>query len=88
METATRKIIKLKSRGDNNNWLEYVEPNKYKLISGLDTYRIGFDPTPSNIIFVDPPGGPYLEKGAYVEEMKACIDSITQEDGNIIITFK
>ena len=81
------KTIKLNTRGDNN-YLEYIEDNKYKLVSEYPYIRIIFKDNPDNITAIDPPSGPFLQVGNKVDEVGKTIESITRGDKGFIINFK
>lgn len=81
------KNIKLNTRGDNN-YLEYIEDNKYRLVSEYPYIRIIFKDNPDNITAIDPPSGPFLQVGDKVNEVGKTIESITRGDVGFIINFK
>lgn len=80
------KNIKLNTRGDNN-YLEYIEDNKYKLVAEYPYIRVLFKDTPDNIYAVDPPSGPFIQVGNRLNEVGKIVESITRDNG-FIITFK
>ena len=63
-------IIRLHSRDRTKNWLEYYEDKVYILHSELDHIRIGYAEGKNRrkIVFIDPPGGPFMSVGSVVEE--------------------
>lgn len=84
-----RNIIILNTRDGTENYLKKL-PGKekiYLLKSELDTVRVSQDK--EGYIFVDPSGGPFIAKGAYLEEADAVVKSIDhlQEQG-FTITFE
>lgn len=83
-----KEKIKLSSRGVDN-WLEPYEDNIYILKSELDHIRVGFDKNPDNIVFIDPPGGPFMSVGSKLMEAdNAVIKSIRHIKGKgFAITF-
>ena len=74
------KIIKLKSRGENNNFLKLIkkpdesESKTYVLKTNSPTLRIGY--TNTNQMFIDPSDGPMIIVGSELEEAKAIVKSI------------
>lgn len=54
--------IKLPNRENQEVYLEKEETGLWKLHVSLDHIRIGFDDS-GKILFVDPPGGPFLQVG-------------------------
>ena len=80
------KTIKLNTRGDNN-YLEYIEDNKYKLVSEYPYIRIIFKDNPDNITAIDPPSGPFIQVGNKLNEIGKYVESITEDNG-FIIKFK
>lgn len=80
------KNIKLNTRGDNN-YLEYIEDNKYKLVSEYPYIRIIFKDNPDNITAIDPPSGPFIQVGNKLNEVGKYVESITEDNG-FIIKFK
>lgn len=80
------KNIKLNTRGDNN-YLEYIEDNKYKLVSEYPYIRVLIKDNPDNIYAVDPPSGPFIQVGNKLNEVGKIVESITRDNG-FIINFK
>lgn len=80
------KNIKLNTRGDNN-YLEYIEDNKYKLVSEYPYVRAMFKDNPDNIYAIDPPSGPFIQVGNKLNEVGKIVKSITRDNG-FIINFK
>lgn len=86
-------IIKLSSRGGNNNHLKKLkktdngESKTYALKLDSNYLRSGFvDDTRR---FVDPPGGPMIVEGEFLKEANAVVDKITAVPGSgYYITFK
>lgn len=81
MKKEERKI-KLSSRGVNN-WLEPYEDNVYILKSELDHIRVGFDKNPDDIVFIDPPGGPFMRVESTIDigGVAKTIESIFRVEG-------
>ena len=71
-----KNIIILRSRDGTKNYLEKLpeEEKTYLLKSELDTVRVSQDK--EGYVFVDPSGGPFIAKGAYLEEADAVVKSI------------
>jgi hypothetical protein len=80
------KNIKLNTRGDNN-YLEYIEDNKYKLVAEYPYIRVLFKDNPDDIYAVDPPSGPFIQVGNKLNEVGKIVESITRDNG-FIINFK
>lgn len=84
-----KSIIILRSRGSTKNYLEKIPEEKktYLLKSELDTIRVSQDK--EGYVFVDLSGGPFIAKGAYLEEANAVVKSIDYLQGQgFTITFK
>lgn len=84
-----KNIIILRSRGGTKNYLEKLPKEKktYLLKSELDTVRVSQDK--EGYVFVDPSGGPFIAKGAYLEEADAVVKSIDHLQGQgFTITFE
>ena len=83
-----KNIIQLHSRYVSDNYyLEKIgDPSskKYLLHAGEWT-RFGKTDDPKVYSFVDPSGGPFIQKGTIIEGMT--VDSITQGDKGTIIEF-
>lgn len=85
--------IKLKSRGDNNNYLKKMnkpdgqESKTYLLKTDSPNLRSGN--LENNSKFIDPSGGPMLVVGEFLEEANATIKSIDYIIGyGYTVTFK
>lgn len=82
-------IILLNSRDGSENYLKKL-PDKdktYILKSELDSIRVGEDK--GGYLFIDPSGGPFIVRGAYLEEADAIVKSIDHLQGQgFIITFE
>ena len=81
------KNIKLNTRGDNN-YLEHIKDNKYRLVSEYPYIRVLFNTNPEDIYAIDPPSGPFLQVGNKIDEVGKTIESITRSDLGFIINFK
>ena len=84
-----KDIIILRSRGDTKNYLKKLpeEEKTYLLKSELDTVRVSQDK--EGYVFVDPSGGPFIARGAYLEEADAVVKSIDYLQGQgFTITFE
>lgn len=84
-----KNIIILRSRGGTKNYLEKLpeEGKTYLLKSELDTIRVSQDK--EGYVFVDPSGGPFIARGAYLEEADAVVNSINHLQGQgFTITFE
>ena len=82
-----RKIIVLKSRDGTKNYLEQLKDKIYLLVSEFSTVRVSSDE--QGYLFVDPSGGPFIARGAYLVEADAVVESIDHLDGKgFTITFK
>lgn len=82
-------IIILRSRGDTKNYLKKLpeEEKTYLLKSELDTVRVSQDK--EGYVFVGPSGGPFIARGAYLEEADAVVKSIDHLQGQgFTITFE
>lgn len=76
------KKIRLPSR-DTNNWLEPYKENEYLLKSELSHIRVGTYKDSTDIVFIDPPGGPFMSVGSEVsiEGITKIIESIRHIKG-------
>lgn len=64
-------IIKLQTHDNSNNYLEKITKNKYKLVSELPYFRIGYANNNHEDCFsIDPPGGPMICVGDIIEGLK------------------
>lgn len=83
------KKIRLKSRERINNWLEPYGENSYLLRSELDHIRVGRDKENKKVIFIDPPGGPFITIGDTLDEVGREVKSIDAIEGKgFSIIFK
>lgn len=71
-----KEIIILKSRDGSKNYLKRLEdnPKTYLLKTEFDTVRVSEDE--QGYVFVDPSGGPFIARGAYLDEADAVVKSI------------
>ena len=84
-----KNSIILRPRDGTKNYLEKLpeEEKTYLLKSELDTVRVSQDK--EGYVFVDPSGGPFIAKGAYLEEADAVVKSIDHLQGQgFTITFE
>lgn len=84
-----RKVIILKSRYGMKNFLERLpgDTKTYLLKTEIDTLRASEDD--EGYVFVDPSGGPFIARGAYLEEADAIVKSIGYLEGQgFTITFE
>ena len=78
--------IQLKSRGNNQNYLEKIKDKEYLLKTPYNV-RMGY--TSKDKTFVDPSGGPMMVEGDFLKEAQAVIKSIKAVKGvGIVITFE
>lgn len=87
-----KTTILLKSRYGDEHYLERVgqkDSKVYLFVPSIPHYRVGFDENNPNVFtFVDPPGGPFLSVGSFVEEANGTIKSIKSNNGNVEIEFE
>lgn len=84
-----RDTIILRSRDGTKNYLKKLPEGEktYLLKSELDTIRVGKGR--GGFIYIDPSGGPFILKGAYLEEADAVVKSIDHIQGQgFTITFE
>lgn len=84
-----RDIIILRSRDGTKNYLKKLPKGEktYLLKSELDTVRVGEGR--GGFIYIDLSGGPFIAKGAYLEEADAVVKSIDHLQGQgFTITFE
>lgn len=84
-----KDIIILRSRDGTKNYLKKLseEEKTYLLKSEPDTVRVGEGR--GGFIYIDPSGGPFIAKGAYLEEADAVVKSIDHLQGQgFTITFE
>lgn len=84
-----RNIIILNTRYGTENYLKKLpeEEKTYLLKTELDTVRVSQDK--EGYVFVDPSGGPFIARGAYLEEADAVVKSIDHLQGQgFTITFE
>ena len=88
-----KDLIKLKSRGYENNYLKKLkrpddsESNTYVLKTDIPTLRVG--EVQGGNKFIDPSGGPMIVVGCELEEAKAVVKSIDFVEGyGWTITFE
>lgn len=82
------KKIRLKTRDRTNNWLEPYGENSYLLKSEFDHIRVGRN-NDNKVVFIDPPGGPFITIGDILDEAGKEVKSIDAVEGKgFSITFK
>ena len=84
------KKIKLPNRYGDKNYLEEVEPNKYKLVldSNSGNLRFGFIEE-NHHEYVDPSGGPFMEVGQEIPGVEGILAEIEVVKGKgIFLIFK
>lgn len=85
-----KEIIILKSRDGSKNYLKRLSednPEVYLLKSEIETVRVSKDD--EGYVFVDPSGGPFIARGAYLEEADAVVKSIDHLKGQgFTVTFE
>lgn len=84
-----KEIIILRSRDGTKNYLKRLRdnPKVYLLKSEIDSVRVSKDN--EGYVFIDPSGGPFIARGAYLEEADAVVKSIDHLEGQgFIITFE
>lgn len=75
-----KKIIKLNSRGDANNYLKMIvkpdgsESKTYVIKTDIPTLRMGY--VDEKRKFIDPSGGPMIVEGSLLKEANAVVKSI------------
>ena len=71
------KKIKLPNRYGDRNYLEEVEPNKYKLVldSNSENLRFGFIEE-NHYEYVDPSGGPFMRVGQEIPGVEGIVAKI------------
>lgn len=86
-------IIKLNSRGEENNYLKRLskpdgkESKTYALKVSTQTVRVSILAT--GYEFIDPYGGPMIKVGSFLKEAQAVVKSIDYTMGyGYTITFK
>lgn len=74
------KIIKLDSRGCENNYLKQLkkpdgsETKSYLLVVSAPFVGVGY--TSEGLLYIDPSGGPMIVTGEILEEAEAVVKSI------------
>ena len=85
-----KKQIKLQSRyREDENYLNRVgdEASKRYSLQTTFNYRVGIvDEDPDAYSFVDPSGGPFMQKGTVIDGN--VIKSISRGEGGIIVEFE
>lgn len=84
------KKIKLPNRYGDKNYLEEVEPNKYKLVldSNSGNLRFGFIEE-NQYDYVDPSGGPFMKVGQEIPGIEGVLTEIEVVKGKgIFLIFK
>lgn len=84
------KKIKLPNRYGDRNYLEEVEPNKYKLVldSNSENLRFGFIEE-NHYEYVDPSGGPFMRVGQEIPGVEGIVAKIEVIKGKgIFLIFK
>ena len=84
------KKIKLPNRYGDRNYLEEVEPNKYKLVldSNSGNLRFGFIEE-NHYEYVDPSGGPFMRVGQEIPGVEGIVAKIEVIKGKgIFLIFK
>lgn len=84
------KKIKLPNRYGDKNYLEEVEPNKYKLVldSNSENLRFGFIEE-NQYDYVDPSGGPFMKVGQEIPGVEGVLAEIEVVKGKgIFLIFK
>lgn len=85
-----RKTILLKSRYGEIHKLKRIGGNTSRLFLFApvdDYYRLGYEEnSDNNLNFVDPSGGPFIQKGAMIDGF--IVKSISIDNGRIIIEFE
>lgn len=86
-----KEIIILKSRDGSKNYLRRLSednPKTYLLVTELETVGVGQD-SEGNVTHIDPSGGPFIAKGAYLDEADAVVESFDHLKGKgFTITFE
>ena len=85
-----KEKIKLQSRyREDENYLNRVgdEASKRYSLQTTFNYRVGIvDGDPDAYSFVDPSGGPFMQKGTVIDGN--VIKSISRDEGGIIVEFE
>ena len=84
------KKIKLPNRYGDKNYLEEVEPNKYKLVldSNSGNLRFGFIEE-NHYEYVDPSGGPFMKVSQEIPGVEGILAKIEVVNGKgIFLIFK
>lgn len=86
-----KEIIILRSRDGSKNYLKRLsedDPKTYLLVTELKTVGVGRD-SEGNVTHIDPSGGPFIAKGAYLNEADAVVGSFNHLKGKgFTITFE
>lgn len=85
-----KEIIILKSRDGSKNYLKRLSednPKTYLLVTELETVGVGTGS--EGITHIDPSGGPFIARGAYLDEADAVVKSFDHLKGQgFTITFE
>ena len=84
------KKIKLPNRYGDRNYLEEVEPNKYKLVLDSNSGNLRFGFIEENYHeYVDPSGGPFMRVGQEIPGVEGILAKIEVVKGKgIFLIFK
>ena len=84
------KKIKLPNRYGDKNYLEEVEPNKYKLVLDSNSGNLRFGFIEENYHeYVDPSGGPFMKVGQEIPGVECTLAKIEVVNGKgIFLIFK
>lgn len=86
-----KEIIILRSRDGSKNYLKRLsedDPKTYLLVTESRIVGVGQD-SEGNVTHIDPSGGPFIEKGAYLNEADAVVGSFNHLKGKgFTITFE
>ena len=84
------KKIKLPNRYGDKNYLEEVEPNKYKLVLDSNSGNLRFGFIEENYHeYVDPSGGPFMKVGQEIPGVEGVLAEIEVVNGKgIFLIFK
>lgn len=84
-----KEQIKLSSRYGEKNYLNRVgdETSKRYSLQSEFCYRVGIiEKDPDNYSFVDPSGGPFIQKGTIIDGNT--VKSISNSENNVVIEFE
>lgn len=89
MKTQWKERIKLSNRYNYDVFLLQEKENEY-LLKGEDNALccvcVNYDKIPTNIISVDPSGGPYIAVGSVIDGKE--VESITSTNNGFKVKFK